>query len=72
MSDQNMWCCECGTEFVGNGDCPFCGSNVSVPKEGAVLCSNQEEPHPCTRPAVDPARDLHMCNNCGDAYIHGF
>jgi hypothetical protein len=42
-----------------------------VPAEGAELCSFKEE-RGCNRPAVDPKRNLHMCNECGTAYMYGF
>ncbi len=34
-------------------------------------CSRQEV-FTCTRIAVDPEKGLHMCADCGDAYMHGF
>lgn len=34
-------------------------------------CSRQE-PNPCNDIAADPANGLHMCAECGDAYMHGF
>ncbi len=37
----------------------------------AMRCSRQE-PFPCNNIAVDPAKRLHMCEDCGDDYMHGF
>lgn len=75
MANAELRCSYCGHRFAHEGKppscCPECGKDCMVPAEGAVLCSRQE-PHPCDRPAVDPAKGLHMCAECGDAYMHGF
>lgn len=68
-----VWCSYCGHRFdhVDERSCPECGHDCLVITEGAELCSRQD-PNPCDRPAADPKNGLHMCAECGDAYMHGF
>lgn len=67
-----VWCSDCGHRFTtqdpsNDGWCPDCGGNVIIEKTAAQVCT---ECNSC--PAVDPENGLHMCAECGNAYMHGF